>query len=82
MAESPGQDEDSPQHTPNSSRAQFVPRPTTTSRTFLSEFWSHVTTHAEAYSADFKDCQIPLARIKKLMKTDPEINVRGYIGRR
>ncbi|EGF99903.1 uncharacterized protein MELLADRAFT_31002, partial [Melampsora larici-populina 98AG31] len=25
--------------------------------------------------SDFKDSQIPLARIKKLMKTDPEINM-------
>ncbi|KAG0144057.1 hypothetical protein CROQUDRAFT_95459 [Cronartium quercuum f. sp. fusiforme G11] len=60
---------------PLAAGAQFKPKSTTTSRTFLSEFWTHVTNHAEGYEADFKDCQIPLARIKKLMKTDPEINV-------
>ncbi|KAH9814084.1 hypothetical protein DFH28DRAFT_895093 [Melampsora americana] len=57
------------------SRAQFVPNSSTTSETFLSEFWSHITNYAKSYQSDFKDSQIPLARIKKLMKTDPEINM-------
>ncbi|KAH9444402.1 hypothetical protein Pst134EA_031944 [Puccinia striiformis f. sp. tritici] len=53
----------------------FVPRPTTTTQTFLPEFWSHIIRNAEEYQADFKDGQLPLARIKKLVKSDPDVKM-------
>ncbi|PLW46824.1 hypothetical protein PCASD_05983 [Puccinia coronata f. sp. avenae] len=55
--------------------SQFVPRPTTTSQTFLPEFWSHIIRNAEEYQSDFKDGQLPMARIKKLVKSDPDIKM-------
>ncbi|KAA1070339.1 hypothetical protein PGT21_008967 [Puccinia graminis f. sp. tritici] len=55
--------------------SQFVPRPTTTTQTFLPEFWSHIIRNAEEYQSDFKDGQLPLARIKKLVKSDPDIKM-------
>ncbi|KAH9442145.1 hypothetical protein KEM48_005427 [Puccinia striiformis f. sp. tritici PST-130] len=53
----------------------FVPRPTTTTQTFLPEFWSHIIRNAEEYQSDFKDGQLPLARIKKLVKSDPDVKM-------
>ncbi|OAV97843.1 hypothetical protein PTTG_25843 [Puccinia triticina 1-1 BBBD Race 1] len=60
---------------PTAAISQFVPRPTTTTQTFLPEFWSHIIRNAEEYQSDFKDGQLPLARIKKLVKSDPDIKM-------
>jgi hypothetical protein len=41
----------------------------------VSRFWQHTITTAEESSEDFKHQSLPLARIKKVMKSDPEVQV-------
>lgn len=44
-------------------------------------FWQHTINTAEQSEEDFKHQALPLARIKKVMKSDPEVRVsRSYLG--
>jgi hypothetical protein len=38
-------------------------------------FWQHTINTAEQSEEDFKHQALPLARIKKVMKSDPEVRV-------
>ena len=42
---------------------------------FAQEFWEEQITAAEDFDSDFKNHPLPLARIKKVMKSDPEVKV-------
>lgn len=42
-------------------------------------FWQHQITVAETTVEDFKHQGLPLARIKKVMKSDPEVKVNVYL---
>jgi len=39
-------------------------------------FWQHTLDNAEATEDDFKRQALPLARIKKVAKMDPDVQVR------
>jgi hypothetical protein len=39
-------------------------------------FWNHQIWIAENVDEDFKQLALPLARIKKVMKSDPDVKVR------
>lgn len=41
----------------------------------LTTYWQHVITHLENETHDYKLHQLPLARIKKVMKADPEVKM-------
>jgi hypothetical protein len=43
---------------------------------FAQEFWEEQILAAEQFDSDFKNHPLPLARIKKVMKSDPEVKVR------
>lgn len=43
---------------------------------FAQEFWEEQIIAAEQFDSDFKNHPLPLARIKKVMKSDPEVKVR------
>jgi hypothetical protein len=43
---------------------------------FAHEFWEEQVVAAEQFDSDFKNHPLPLARIKKVMKSDPEVKVR------
>lgn len=45
-------------------------------RRSVNEFWQHTVSTAENSNDDFKHQSLPLARIKKVMKSDPEVQVR------
>ncbi|KAF9952029.1 hypothetical protein BGZ70_000761, partial [Mortierella alpina] len=40
---------------------------------FAQEFWEEQILAAEQFDSDFKNHPLPLARIKKVMKSDPEV---------
>ncbi|KAI8601035.1 putative nuclear transcription factor Y subunit C-2 [Dissophora ornata] len=42
---------------------------------FAQEFWKEQITAAEEFDSDFKNHPLPLARIKKVMKSDPEVKM-------
>ncbi|CAG8903173.1 unnamed protein product [Penicillium salamii] len=46
-----------------------------TARDILTTYWQHVITHLESDNHDYKIHQLPLARIKKVMKADPEVKM-------
>lgn len=43
---------------------------------FAQDFWEEQIVAAEQYDSDFKNHPLPLARIKKVMKSDPEVKVQ------
>ena len=42
---------------------------------FLRSFWQRQVTTAEEETPDFRHPPLPLARIKKVMKSDPDVRV-------
>lgn len=42
---------------------------------FALEFWEEQIVAAEQFDSDFKNHPLPLARIKKVMKSDPEVKM-------
>ncbi|KAF9438753.1 hypothetical protein BGZ76_005059 [Entomortierella beljakovae] len=42
---------------------------------FAQEFWEEQIVAAEQFDSDFKNHPLPLARIKKVMKSDPEVKM-------
>jgi nuclear transcription factor Y gamma len=46
---------------------------------FLRTFWSDQIKIAEEENPDFKHPSLPLARIKKVMKSDPDVKVCGNL---
>lgn len=46
-----------------------------TARDILTTYWQHVINHLESDNHDYKIHQLPLARIKKVMKADPEVKM-------
>ncbi|PGH31597.1 nuclear transcription factor Y, gamma [[Emmonsia] crescens] len=45
------------------------------SRDILTTYWQHTINHLESDNHDYKIHQLPLARIKKVMKADPEVKM-------
>lgn len=43
---------------------------------FLRSFWQRQVDAAEAETPDYRHPPLPLARIKKVMKSDPDVKVR------
>lgn len=41
----------------------------------MTTYWQHVINHLESDNHDYKIHQLPLARIKKVMKADPEVKM-------
>jgi nuclear transcription factor Y gamma len=66
--------------TPASSSTPTTPRPFVQAgdelNAFLHAFWKRQIATAETESLDARHPALPLARIKKVMKSDPEIKVR------
>lgn len=48
---------------------------------FLRSFWQRQINAAEQETPDYRHPPLPLARIKKVMKSDPDVKVRNPIGR-
>ncbi|KAE8451833.1 hypothetical protein EG329_002673 [Mollisiaceae sp. DMI_Dod_QoI] len=46
-----------------------------TYKDILTTYWQHVISHLESETHDYKLHQLPLARIKKVMKADPEVKM-------
>ncbi|PMD14881.1 histone-fold-containing protein [Hyaloscypha hepaticicola] len=46
-----------------------------TYKDILTTYWQHVINHLESETHDYKLHQLPLARIKKVMKADPEVKM-------
>lgn len=46
-----------------------------TARDVLTTYWQHIINHLESDNHDYKIHQLPLARIKKVMKADPEVKM-------
>lgn len=46
-----------------------------TYKEILTTYWQHVINHLESETHDYKIHQLPLARIKKVMKADPEVKM-------
>lgn len=46
-----------------------------TARDVLTTYWQHIINHLETDNHDYKIHQLPLARIKKVMKADPEVKM-------
>ena len=44
--------------------------------TFLQSFWQRQVDAAEQEMPDYRHPPLPLARIKKVMKSDPDVKVR------
>ncbi|PGH27931.1 hypothetical protein AJ80_00481 [Polytolypa hystricis UAMH7299] len=44
-------------------------------RDILTTYWQHIINHLETDNHDYKIHQLPLARIKKVMKADPEVKM-------
>ncbi|EFR03316.1 transcriptional activator hap5 [Nannizzia gypsea CBS 118893] len=44
-------------------------------RDILTTYWQHTINHLESDNHDYKIHQLPLARIKKVMKADPEVKM-------
>ncbi|KAM0788673.1 hypothetical protein ACM66B_002771 [Microbotryomycetes sp. NB124-2] len=55
--------------------AMFRAQPGMSTTEFLNEFWQHTVNVAEQSEEDFKYQALPLARIKKVMKIDPEVKM-------
>lgn len=49
------------------------------SRGTTGRFWQHNSDIAENADGDFKRQSLPLARIKKVMRSDPEVKVGGAL---
>ncbi|CAI2177883.1 2307_t:CDS:2 [Funneliformis geosporum] len=47
----------------------------TTSNAFMQQFWSRQLSLAEQFESDFKNHPLPLARIKKVMKSDQDVKM-------
>lgn len=45
----------------------------------LGKFWQEQLAAAEAFESDFKNHPLPLARIKKVMKTDQDVKVYIFL---
>lgn len=45
---------------------------------FLRSFWQRQIDGAEQETPDYRHPPLPLARIKKVMKSDPEVKVRSF----
>ena len=48
---------------------------------FLSSFWQRQVDAAEEETPDYRHPPLPLARIKKVMKNDPDVKVCGELSR-
>lgn len=48
---------------------------------FLRSFWQRQIDAAEQETPDYRHPPLPLARIKKVMKSDPDVKVRGSFWR-
>ncbi|KAH6684201.1 histone-fold-containing protein [Halenospora varia] len=46
-----------------------------TYKDILTTYWQHIITHLESETHDYKLHQLPLARIKKVMKADPDVKM-------
>jgi hypothetical protein len=46
----------------------------------LGKFWQEEMSNAESFDSDFKNHPLPLARIKKVMKTDQDVKVSLQLG--
>ena len=46
---------------------------------FLRSFWRRQVDTAEQETPDFRHPPLPLARIKKVMKSDPDVKVSGFL---
>ena len=46
-----------------------------TYKDILTTYWQHIISHLESETHDYKLHQLPLARIKKVMKADPEVKM-------
>jgi hypothetical protein len=44
---------------------------------FLKNFWQRQIDQAERETPDYRHPPLPLARIKKVMKSDPDVKVRA-----
>jgi len=64
-----------PLHQPLLTRLQINQGLTGTSREILATYWQQTINHLETDNHDFKIHQLPLARIKKVMKADPEVKM-------
>lgn len=47
---------------------------------FLRSFWQRQINTAEDETPDYRHPSLPLARIKKVMKSDPEVKVSTIVG--
>ena len=47
---------------------------------FLRSFWQRQVDNAEQETPDYRHPPLPLARIKKVMKSDPDVKVRIWNG--
>jgi hypothetical protein len=45
----------------------------------LAKFWQEQLSLADNFDSDFKNHPLPLARIKKVMKTDQDVKVRPHL---
>lgn len=62
---------------PSSSNKPFV-QPGEPLNDFLRSFWRRQIDTAEQETPDYRHPPLPLARIKKVMKSDPEVKVRCW----
>jgi hypothetical protein len=60
---------DQPTHPPYVQPGDLLPD-------FLRSFWRRQVDTAEQETPDFRHPPLPLARIKKVMKSDPDVKVR------
>lgn len=54
-------------------QVQYIPRKNVDANDFAEVFWRHQFGVAETLQEDFKTPELPLARVKRVMKTDPEV---------
>ncbi|KAK9893345.1 histone-fold-containing protein [Cystobasidium minutum MCA 4210] len=54
-------------------QVQYIPRKNVDAHEFAEAFWRHQFGVAETVQEDFKTPELPLARVKRVMKTDPEV---------
>lgn len=64
-----------PVHLINLSNSQVNQGLQGNSRDILTTYWQHTINHLESDNHDYKIHQLPLARIKKVMKADPEVKM-------
>ncbi|KAI8983967.1 histone-fold-containing protein [Mycotypha africana] len=64
------------QHVPNTITNVVAPTATSYPAFDLAKFWTEQMHIANSFQSDFKSHPLPLARIKKVMKTDQEVKVQ------